>query len=411
MKRRILCIGLTAIFSFAMACTNLNGAMISDDKIIVDNTETVSVSAKTDTEKKDNTDDPVDPDDDLKENSGENAKENNTLSGENNTDPQGKDTTGDEITDNEVTDNEVTDKDKEVTVEDANKTDTTDKDKKSDNSDDLNNENEKDTGDINNYNIKEATGFFVAIKNAVVRGGPYTDFDKLGTLSKDDVVEITGESENGWYRFKYNDTEGYTYKKFFIDKETYDAEQAQIKKQEEEAKEKAALEAQKKAEEEKRKKEEAEAAKQAQAEAENADPNSDATSSQTVDDQTNSDLSFASQVVAICNEYRAANGLSPLTEDGTLDSKALVRAGEIITNFDHVRPDGSSCFSILDDYSWTACGENIAAGQTTPREVVNAWMNSEGHRANILNPSFNKIGVGYTTGGPYGSYWVQIFTD
>ena len=54
--------------------------------------------------------------------------------------------------------------------------------------------------------------------------------------------------------------------------------------------------------------------------------------------------------------------------------------------------------------------ENIAASQSTPAAVVNVWMNSEGHRANILNSSLRKIGVGYARGGQYGTYWVQLFT-
>jgi uncharacterized protein YkwD len=54
-------------------------------------------------------------------------------------------------------------------------------------------------------------------------------------------------------------------------------------------------------------------------------------------------------------------------------------------------------------------GENIAAGQRTPQEVVNSWMNSPGHRANILNRNYTKIGVGYASGGEYGTYWTQMF--
>ena len=74
--------------------------------------------------------------------------------------------------------------------------------------------------------------------------------------------------------------------------------------------------------------------------------------------------------------------------------------------FDHTRPDGSSCFTALDEAGvryWTA-GENIAAGAATPESVMNMWMNSEGHRANILNESFDAIGV-----GRMGNYWVQMF--
>jgi len=79
--------------------------------------------------------------------------------------------------------------------------------------------------------------------------------------------------------------------------------------------------------------------------------------------------------------------------------------------FSHQSPTYGSPFDMMKKYgiSYTTAGENIAAGQTTPEEVVQAWMNSEGHRANILNPNYTAIGVGYVKGGSYGSYWTQDF--
>ena len=73
----------------------------------------------------------------------------------------------------------------------------------------------------------------------------------------------------------------------------------------------------------------------------------------------------------------------------------------------------SSCFTILREYgiSYRRAAENIAGGQPTPAAVVNSWMNSSGHRANILDGNLRKIGVGYARGGQYGTYWVQLFTD
>ena len=65
----------------------------------------------------------------------------------------------------------------------------------------------------------------------------------------------------------------------------------------------------------------------------------------------------------------------------------------------------------MKDYKCTLCGENIAAGQGDPKDVVEAWMNSPGHRANIMNNDFKKIGVGYSEGGEYGKYWAQLFAD
>ncbi len=91
---------------------------------------------------------------------------------------------------------------------------------------------------------------------------------------------------------------------------------------------------------------------------------------------------------------------------------AALRAQEITINLSHQRPDGSNCFTVLDECGilYYSAGENIAAGQQTPQEVVTAWMNSPGHRDNILNPSFISLGVGifYKEGG-YGYHWVQEF--
>lgn len=115
---------------------------------------------------------------------------------------------------------------------------------------------------------------------------------------------------------------------------------------------------------------------------------------------------YISEVVRLVNEERAKEGLSPLKTNDTINGAAQVRANELSTLFDHTRPDGSKCFTALDDAGiryWTA-GENIAAGYPTPEQVVNGWMNSEGHRANILNEAFTTIGVGHV-----GSYWVQLF--
>jgi|GEM_PF-2434204 len=120
-----------------------------------------------------------------------------------------------------------------------------------------------------------------------------------------------------------------------------------------------------------------------------------------------------SEVVSLVNVQRAAAGLSPVTEDATLDALATTRAQECMTSFSHTRPNGSSCFTILSEngVSYTACGENIAAGQQSAAAVMDAWMNSAGHKANILSSSFGKIGVGVVTGGSYGTYWVQLFTN
>ncbi len=123
---------------------------------------------------------------------------------------------------------------------------------------------------------------------------------------------------------------------------------------------------------------------------------------------------YASQVLTLVNAERANAGLGSLSMTSELNAAAQKRAEEIISVFDHTRPDGTSCFTVFDAYgiSYGYAGENIAAGQQSPSEVMNSWMNSSGHRQNILGGNFNHIGIGVVhINGGYGYYWVQLFTD
>lgn len=120
---------------------------------------------------------------------------------------------------------------------------------------------------------------------------------------------------------------------------------------------------------------------------------------------------FASQVVALVNAERTKQGLSALTIDTKVQQAALVRAKESAQSFSHTRPNGSSFSTALTEagVSYRTAGENIAYGQSTPQQVMNAWMNSSGHRANILNANYTTIGVGYTVINGT-AYWAQLFT-
>lgn len=128
---------------------------------------------------------------------------------------------------------------------------------------------------------------------------------------------------------------------------------------------------------------------------------------------TTTEDSYVDEVIRIVNEERAKQGLQPLKKNNDLCKVAGIRATETTSLFSHTRPNGESCFTILKEYniSYMTVGENIAAGQQTPAEVMNAWMNSQGHRENIMNSSFGQIGVGVVKGGSYGIYWVQMFTN
>ena len=133
-------------------------------------------------------------------------------------------------------------------------------------------------------------------------------------------------------------------------------------------------------------------------------------------DQPESDMDetdFAAQVAALVNQERAKAGLAPLTVNARAAAAAQVRAKEITTSFSHTRPDGSSFSTALKEagVSFRRSGENIAYGQRSPQAVMDVWMNSSGHRANILNPNFTEIGVGHYTNAAGVNYWTQLFIN
>ncbi|MED2182397.1 CAP domain-containing protein [Bacillus wiedmannii] len=119
---------------------------------------------------------------------------------------------------------------------------------------------------------------------------------------------------------------------------------------------------------------------------------------------------FEQRVVELTNAERAKQGLPALKIDTELSKVARVKSEDMQKNnyFDHNSPTYGSPFDMMKKFgiSYTSAGENIAQGQRTPEEVVQAWMNSAGHRANILNNSFTHIGVGYVESG---NYWTQQF--
>ena len=124
---------------------------------------------------------------------------------------------------------------------------------------------------------------------------------------------------------------------------------------------------------------------------------------------------YADEVISLINMERASAGLSPLIIDDTLTQAANVRCGEIMNQFSHTRPDGSSCFTALQQAGaiYRKAGENIAIGQSTPARVVADWMDSPDHRENIMDPGFNRIGVAVLpAGSSYGGFaWAQFFAD
>ncbi|KEK23567.1 CAP domain-containing protein [Bacillus gaemokensis] len=128
-------------------------------------------------------------------------------------------------------------------------------------------------------------------------------------------------------------------------------------------------------------------------------------------EETKGSLSeFEQRVVELTNAERTKQGLSALQVDNELSKVARTKSEDMQKNnyFDHNSPTYGSPFDMMKKFgiSYKSAGENIAQGQRTPEEVVQAWMNSEGHRANILNSGFTHIGVGYVESG---NYWTQQF--
>lgn len=215
-----------------------------------------------------------------------------------------------------------------------------------------------------------------ANKTVNVRKGPSTDYEKVGVLDKGVSVKVIGKVSLGWYQIQYEDETAYVAQSFLVDKEVYQQENS--------------------SEQQNEVSEESESEEKSEA-------------SQVADGQAVRD-----RIVVLMNEQRAIAGIGGLTQSVALNNVAQIRAMEIVQAFSHTRPDGSSCFTVLSEsgIAYMSAGENIAMGYLSAESVMDGWMNSEGHRANILNPVFGQVGIGvYETEDGGGYYWVQIFTN
>lgn len=143
-------------------------------------------------------------------------------------------------------------------------------------------------------------------------------------------------------------------------------------------------------------------------------PKTETSTNQTNNDkQTDSVSAIEQEVVRLVNVERQKNGLSALELDTELSKVARLKSQDMATKgyFNHTSPTYGSPFDMMKQFGikYSTAGENIAMGQPTAEAVVKAWMNSEGHRANILNKNFTKIGVGYYKGNNGSPYWTQMF--
>lgn len=119
---------------------------------------------------------------------------------------------------------------------------------------------------------------------------------------------------------------------------------------------------------------------------------------------------YEQEVIRLVNEIRVRNGLKALTYDWELSRVARYKSQDMKDNryFAHTSPVYGTPGQMVRSFgiSYRSVGENIARGYKTPQAVVDGWMNSSGHRANILNPNYTRIGVGYVADG---RYWTQMF--
>ena len=122
---------------------------------------------------------------------------------------------------------------------------------------------------------------------------------------------------------------------------------------------------------------------------------------------------FENEVIALVNTERAKQHIQGLDIDWELSRVARIKSQDMANKnyFSHQSPTYGSPFDMMKHFGihYTSAGENIASGQKTPEQVMESWMNSQGHRENIMNPTFTHIGVGYYRGGNYGTMWTQQF--
>jgi len=124
-------------------------------------------------------------------------------------------------------------------------------------------------------------------------------------------------------------------------------------------------------------------------------------------------IAIETEVVKLVNQQRAKSGLAPLKQNWQLSRVARYKSQDMIDKnyFSHQSPTYGSPFNMMESFGlhFSSAGENIAMGQRTAAEVMNSWMNSPGHKANILNPSYTEIGVGLAKDKNGNCYWTQMF--
>lgn len=263
--------------------------------------------------------------------------------------------------------------------------------------------------------IVEMNTVMYGIASGNIRTGASTNYASVGTITYGEMVEVTGK-ENEWYRINHNGQPAYIHETLLSENQPkqpllQNSQSEQNQSMQSQPTQQQSTQSQSEKSQPSQSQPEQQPTQSQPEQSKPVQPQPP-TQSQPQKPQTTPDSSsaYVDEVIRLVNIERNKEGLTSLSKNVTLCEAAQTRASEIITVFDHTRPDGTSCFTVTDDYKirWTAIGENIAKGQKSPQEVVEAWMNSPGHRANILNSNFNQIGVGVVQSGGY-YYWTQLF--
>ena len=243
----------------------------------------------------------------------------------------------------------------------------------------------------NGYTITSLNKTMYAKQSVNVRDLPSTDGSKLGSLSSGQAVTVTGQcEETGWYRIVYDGATGYCSNNYLTDTKPSSGSTGSTGSSNSGST----------------------GSSSGSSTGSSSGSGSSGSGSTAKTGYTQSELdAMADEVITLVNKERKAAGLSSLTKSSLLTEAAQIRAEELATKYSHTRPNGVDWIDILDELGITfseAAGENIAMGQTTAEEVMEDWMASSGHKANILHSDYGVIGVGvYYDNGTL--YWVQDF--
>ncbi|MBD5549851.1 MAG: SH3 domain-containing protein [Lachnospiraceae bacterium] len=253
-----------------------------------------------------------------------------------------------------------------------------------------------------------------------LRTGPSTDYEKVGSLSTNEAVTVTGVADTGWYRLDYKDTEVYVSNKYVQDTKVVSTASTSTASTTSTSTDSTSTDSTTSASTNESPvfddsdipwvrpiSDEEWAARMASGAPVYTSGGGSGSNSGSGSVQESQFMeSMAREAFDIVNQYRANIGLDALTWNDAIYEGTKIRAQELVTSYSHTRPNGESCFTVISDVPWT--GENIYAGPTSASQACTGWYNSEGHRNNMLNENCTKGAIAcWYENGTY--YWVNLF--